>query len=113
MFYSLQSVQRHNYSEVLKNVGKSDITHLVNFSLFSKIIKKLNLSVEKITNQNTFLQKMGIIQRANILTKNINFKAKADFYYQLKRLLDKNEMGELFKVIFFKKKGIKFNLGFK
>ena len=113
MFDSLQSVQRHNYSEVLKNVGKSDITHLVNFSLFSKIIKKLNLSVEKITNQNTFLQKMGIIQRANILTKNINFKAKADFYYQLKRLLDKNEMGELFKVIFFKKKGIKFNLGFK
>ena len=28
-------------------------------------------------------------------------------------ILDQNEMGQMFKVIFFKKKGVKFNLGFK
>ena len=56
---------------------------------------------------------MGILKRANILTKNTSFKSKADIYYRLKRLIDPNEMGKLFKVIFFKKKGIKFNLGFK
>ncbi len=56
---------------------------------------------------------MGIVHRANILTKDTTFKNKADIYFRLKRLIDKKEMGQLFKVIFFKKKGIKFSLGFK
>ena len=113
MSNSLQSVKKHSYSKLLYNVGKSDITHHINFNLFAKIIKGLDLQLEKITDQGTFLQKMGIIHRAKILTKNVNFKVKADYYYRLKRLLDKNEMGQLFKVFFFKKKGIRFSLGFK
>ena len=113
MSNSLQSVKKHNYSKILSNVGNSDITHHINFNLLSKIIKNLGLQLGGITEQGIFLQKMGIVQRPNILTKNVNFKVKADFYYRLKRLLDKREMGQIFKVIFFKKKGIKFNLGFK
>ena len=113
MSNSLQSVKKHNHSKILSNVGNSDITHHINFYLFSKIIKNLGLHFEGITEQGTFLQKMGIIHRANILTKNVNFNVKADIYYRLKRLLDTNEMGQIFKVIFFKKKGVKFNLGFK
>ena len=52
------------------------------------------------------------MQRANILSKKMTFKAKANMFYRLKRLLDPNEMGDLFKVIFAKKKGKKFSLGF-
>ncbi len=113
MTNSLQSVKKHNYSKLLSNVGKADITHHINFNFFSKIVKNLDLQLEGIVDQGIFLQKMGIIHRAKILTENVNFKTKANFYYRLKRLLDKNQMGQLFKVIFFKKKGIKFNLGFK
>ena len=113
MSNSLQSVKKHNYSNLLSNVGDTDITHHINFNLFSKIIKNLGLHLEGITEQRIFLQKMGIIHRANILTKNVNFYVKADIYHRLKRLLDRNEMGQLFKVMFFKKKGLKFNLGFK
>ena len=113
MSNSLQSIKKHNYSKILSNVGNSDITHHINFNLFSKIIRNLGLHLEGITEQGIFLQKMGIIHRANILTKNIKFNVKADIYYRLKRLLDRNEMGQIFKVIFFKKKGVKFNLGFK
>ena len=113
MSNSLQSVKKHNYSNLLSNVGDTDITHHINFNLFSKIIKNLGLHLEGITEQRIFLQKMGIIHRANILTKNVNFYVKADIYYRLKRLLDRNKMGQLFKVMFFKKKGLKFNLGFK
>ena len=112
MSNSLQSVKKHNYSKILSNVGNSDITHHINFNLFSKIIKNLGLHLEGITEQGIFLQKMGIIHRANILTRNVNFNVKADIYFRLKRLLDRNEMGQIFKVIFFKKKGVKFNLGF-
>ena len=113
MSNSLQSVKKHNYSNLLSNIGNTDITHHINFNLFSKIIKNLGLHLEGITEQRIFLQKMGIIHRANILTKNVNFYVKADIYYRLKRLLDRNKMGQLFKVMFFKKKGLKFNLGFK
>ena len=113
MSNSLQSVKKHNYSNLLSNIGNTDITHHINFNLFSKIIKNLGLHLEGITEQRIFLQKMGIIHRANILTKNVNFYVKADIYHRLKRLLDRNEMGQLFKVMFFKKKGLKFNLGFK
>ena len=105
--------KKHNYSNLLSNVGNIDITHHINFNLFSRIIKNLGLHLGGITEQRIFLQKMGIIHRANILTRNVNFHVKADIYYRLKRLLDRNEMGQLFKVMFFKKKGLKFNLGFK
>ena len=55
---------------------------------------------------------MGIIQRANILTKKVNFKVKADVYYRLKRLIDKNQMGDLFKVMLITNKKINFKSGF-
>ena len=43
---------------------------------------------------------MGIIERANILSKKMNFKEQSDLYLRLKRLLDTKSMGNLFKVIF-------------
>ena len=113
MSNSLQSVKKHKFSKFFTSIGNSDITHHINLNLFLKIIKKFGLQIEGITEQGIFLQRMGILKRANILTKNASFKTKADIYYRLKRLIDPNEMGKLFKVIFFKKKGIKFNLGFK
>jgi len=59
-----------------------------------------------------FLKKIGILERANILSKKMTFKEKANMFYRLKRLLDYREMGGLFKVIFAQKKGRKFSLGF-
>ena len=44
--------------------------HHINFNLFLKIFKKIKFKVKKIVTQNEFLQKLGIIERANILSKN-------------------------------------------
>ena len=112
MFNSLQSISNHSYSNLLSNPGYQDITHLINFSLLHKLTEKLNLKSEAIVTQGKFLKRMGIIERANILSSNKNFKEKSEIFYRLKRLIHPNEMGNLFKVFFFKKKGIKFNLGF-
>ena len=90
----------------------SDITSHLNFKLFHKILKKNNLNVEKITTQNEFLKKIGILERANILSEKMTFKDKANMFYRLKRLMDCREMGNLFKVLFAQKKGRKFSLGF-
>ena len=68
--------------------------------------------MQKIVSQSEFLQKLGIIERANVLSKNMSFKSKADIFYRLQKLLHYKEMGTLFKVLCAQKKGSKFFLGF-
>ena len=109
---TLQSIKKHRYINLFMEPGNSDITSHVNFELFHEILKKNNLNVKKIITQNEFLQKIGIMERANILSKKMTFKAKANMFYRLKKLLDYREMGSLFKVLFAQKKGGKFSLGF-
>ena len=109
---TLQSVKKHKYIDFFSKPGDSDITSLINFDLFHKILCKNNLEVKKISTQSEFLKKIGILERANILSKKMTFKDKANMFYRLKRLLDHKEMGNLFKVIFAQKKGWDFSLGF-
>jgi len=66
-----------------------------------------------LTTQKEFLIKMGIKERAEIITKNQSFLKKTDTYYRLKRLIDEKQMGILFKVLLIKNKNNKFKLGFK
>jgi len=109
---SLQSIRKHKYINFLENISNSDITSHVNFELFSEFLKKNRLDVKKVIPQNEFLQKMGIIERAGILSKKMTFKQKANMFYRLKKLLDHKEMGAHFKVLFAHKKGQSFSLGF-
>ena len=109
---SLQSIYKRKFNNILDNFGKSDITYNLNFFLLKKIVKKLNLKVVGLTSQKNFLTKLGILERAEILAKNLQFSKKADIYYRIKRLIDRNFMGELFKVMFVTGKNIKFKLGF-
>ena len=109
---TLQSVKKHKYLDVFFKPGHSDITSHINFELFHKILNRNNLDVKKITKQSEFLKKIGILERANILSKKMTFKAKANMFYRLKRLLNPKEMGDLFKVIFAQKKSRNFSLGF-
>ena len=97
---TLQSLIKHKRNDLLNNLGKADITSLVNFSLLNEYFIKNNLKVKKIVTQKFFLEKMGIIERANNLSQKMTFKEKSNLYLRLKRLLDIKLMGNLFKVIF-------------
>ncbi len=109
---TLKSILNHKHSNVLENIGKTDITHNINFYLFKKIIDQLGGLKDLITTQGSFLVKLGIKNRAEIISQNQSFSKKADIYYRLKRLIDDKEMGNLFKVMFIKKKNNKYKLGF-
>ena len=109
---TLQAVKKHNYLDIFFKPGHSDITSHINFKLFSKSLSEDNLAVKKITTQSEFLKKVGILERADILSKKMTFKEKANMFYRLKRLIDPKEMGDRFKVIFAQKKGKIFSLGF-
>ena len=96
----MQSLIKHKRNNLLDNLGKADITSLVNFSLLNEYFNKNNLKVKNIVSQKIFLEKMGIIERANNLSKKMSFKEQSNLYLRLKRLLDVKYMGNLFKVIF-------------
>ena len=109
---TLQAISNKKHSNILKNIGNSDITHNINFYLFKKIISKIGGLKENITTQKKFLIKMGIKERAEIISKNQTFLKKTDIFYRLNRLIDEKLMGNLFKVMFIKNKKNKFKLGF-
>ena len=106
---TLQSVIHHKKNHLLNNLGKADITSHVNFKLLNEFFLKNNLKVKKIVNQQKFLKNMGIIERAEMISKKMKFADQSNMYFRLKRLLSSNLMGELFKVVVtYKSKSNKF-----
>ena len=112
MHNTLQAVYKHKYCDILKGFENSDITYNLSFNLINKIIKKLGPCSSISTTQKNFLTKLGIIDRAEILSKNMTFSKKTDIFFRIKRLIDENQMGHLFKVMFITNLKNKFNLGF-
>ena len=64
-------------------------------------------------NQGSFLKKLGIFERAEIVSKNLSFIEKSNIYYRLNKLVDKKFMGEIFKVLFLSNKKVNFKVGFE
>ena len=64
------------------------------------------------TTQKKFLTSLGLLKRAEILSRNMPFSKKADMYFRIRRLIDEKQMGNLFKVTFVTNKKNKFRLGF-
>ena len=109
---TLQAVSKHKYCDILKSYRNSDITYNLSFNLIDKIINRLGSYSSLSTTQNKFLIKLGILDRAEILSKNMLFSEKADIYFRIKRLIDQSQMGDLFKVMFISNHKNKFKLGF-
>ena len=109
---TLMAIKKHGVSDILKKDESSDITYKLNFKLLKKITKILKLKCQGLTTQRNFLINLGIQQRAEIISRNLPFSKKADVYYRLKRLVDKNQMGDLFKVMLITNKKINCKTGF-
>ena len=110
---TLKAISNHKFANILDNIGNVDITHDISFDLFRNLIKKIGGLKNNLTSQKNFLIKMGIEQRAEIISRNQNFSKKADIYYRLKKLIDEKQMVNIFKVMLIKNKKNKFNLGFE
>ncbi len=109
---TLQAVSNHKFANILNNIGSVDITHNISFNLFKNFVEKIGGLTSNLTTQKKFLIKMGIKQRAEIISKKQNFLKKTDIYYRLNRLIDEKQMGTLFKVMLIKDKKNKFKFGF-
>ncbi|MDC0875852.1 SAM-dependent methyltransferase [Candidatus Pelagibacter sp.] len=109
---TLQAIKNHKYSNILENIGDSDITYNINFNILKNFINQFHDLNSITTTQKKFLTSMGLLQRAEIVSKNIPFSEKTDLFYRIRRLIDEKQMGELFKVMLIKNKKNKFKTGF-
>ena len=73
MHETLQAVNNHKHSNVLEDIGDSDITYNINFNLFNKFIEQFSDLNSIVSNQKKFLTSMGILQRAEMVGENISF----------------------------------------
>ena len=109
---TLKAIHDKKHSMVLENVGNSDITYNINFHFINRIVNKFSNLNSCYTSQNKFLTNLGIYQRAEIISKNKTFNDKADIFYRIKRLVDENQMGKIFKVMLIKNSDNKSQTGF-
>ena len=109
---TLQAVSNHKYCDVLTGFRNSDITYNLSFNLIDMMVKKMGSYSSLSTTQKKFLTKLGILDRAEILSKNMPFSKKTNIYFRIKRLIDESQMGHLFKVMLITNHKNKFKLGF-
>jgi|TARA_X000001036_G_C20649312_1_gene794312 NADH dehydrogenase [ubiquinone] 1 alpha subcomplex assembly factor 7 len=110
---TLQAVSKHKYCNILDGFGDSDITYNLSFDLINRMIKEFGFFNSITTTQKKFLTELGIMERAEIVSKNMKFSKKVDIYSRIKRLIDEKQMGHLFKVMLITNHKNKFKLGFK
>ena len=113
LYYVGKSTLFNALTNSSKAQGDSDITYNINFNLFQKFIDQFKNLDTVVTTQKKFLTSMGILQRAEIISKDIAFSKKTDLFYRIRRLIDEKQMGELFKVMLVKSKNNKFQTGFQ
>ena len=96
---TLQAVNNHKFRSILEKPGQSDLTSHVNFKLLKEIASKKNLYVSPVKEQQNFLLELGIKERLKSLTKNVSSTIAEGVETEVKRLIDPDKMGSLFKVI--------------
>jgi NADH dehydrogenase [ubiquinone] 1 alpha subcomplex assembly factor 7 len=112
MSNTLKCFSNHKITNIFSQIGNNDITYNLSFELLKKIFNKFNLKINGKSNQKSFLINMGILKRAEIISKNLPFSKKADIYYRVQKLINKNSMGEIFKVMLATRDDCNFNSGF-
>lgn len=101
---TFQAIQKHKYVDVLENPGGCDLTAHVNFTDLKTRGQNADLDVFGPITQAEFLQMVGLEHRAGQLLKGANKKQEAEILAGVKRLVDEEEMGTLFKVLAMVKK---------
>lgn len=100
---TFQAVKDHEYVDAFEEPGTADLTSHVDFYKIREIAERNHCDVYGSVEQGDFLHKLGIGQRAEQLAKTDTAQAQT-IYDAYKRLTDKDQMGELFRVMAITKK---------
>ena len=80
--------------------------------LLKNIFKRNNIQNIGTVSQNFFLQKLGIMERADQIIKKQDASASKNLILSINKLINPKVMGNTFHALAFSNKNCKFNLGF-
>ncbi len=95
---TFQAVARHERADPFEAPGTADLTAHVDFTALAEAGRGGGLAITGMGTQGAFLMALGIGQRAGALAR-ANPANAGDVLEALKRLVDPDQMGDLFKVI--------------
>jgi len=95
---TLQAMRGHGYAPVLANPGEQDLTAHVDFEAVSAAARDAGASATPLVSQGEWLLRLGIEARAQSLSR-ANPERADDIFGAFERLVARDQMGELFKVI--------------
>ena len=96
---TLQAVKNHSYHPVLKDPGTADITAHVDFALVAQTARSEGAHVFGPIEQGVWLQRIGASMREAQLCADKTPETIATIKESVRRLIDTDGMGTLFKVI--------------
>lgn len=96
---TLQALHKHKAVDPLDQIGNADITAHVDFEMLADAISDGGSKFTRVTSQGVFLERLGITQRAQTLSKNLTGDAFDAIVDAHRRLTHPTEMGTLFKVL--------------
>ncbi|WP_375611183.1 MULTISPECIES: class I SAM-dependent methyltransferase [unclassified Bartonella] len=102
---TLQALSKHRFRDVFDAPGEHDLTSHVDFSFLKNIALKQGCFAE-IFEQGEFLFKMGLLERANQLGVGKSTPLQDKIRQDIERLSGPDQMGKLFKVLYFSDKNI-------
>ena len=95
---TLQAVRGHGYASALASPGEQDLTAHVDFEALANAARDAGAEVTEVATQGEWLNRLGITSRAATLADS-NPERADELAAAVRRLTDRGEMGELFKVI--------------
>lgn len=108
---TFQAIRGHQTVDVLEEPGMADLTAHVDFGAFARAASCVD--VHGPVEQGEFLFRLGIETRRDTLSKAADVKTKKALETAVRRLTDRAEMGQLFKVVSLAQKGSPVPAGFE
>ncbi len=96
---SLQALKKHQYTDVLQDIGEVDITAHVNFAGLRDVSASEGLTAHALISQRVFLRSLGAELRLSKLCQQATPNQIVDLIKGLERLISPEQMGDLFKVL--------------
>ena len=96
---TLQALRGHRPVDPLDRPGETDLTAHVDFAALAEAVRQSGTQVFGPTGQGTFLARLGIGRRADVLKARANREQRAAIDAAMARLIAPEQMGTLFRVL--------------
>lgn len=98
---TMQAIKNHEYQSLIDTLGEADLSAHVDFHALSKAVTRAGIKQIRMSTQEQFLKKYGIMIRLDAMQKQNSSEMAEILGRQVYRLTAQEQMGELFKALEF------------